>query len=204
MDLLALQDMSPDGLATELGIPGNLLAHHLKVLEDAGLIRRVTSSNDRRRTYVQALAPALAGLLPEPRATTAERVLFVCTHNSARSVLAEALWRQSSEVPAASAGTRPAEQVNAAARQAAARHGVHLGDKRPEALCDVLRPHDLVVSVCDAVNEDLGSIGNPRVHWSIPDPSEIGTATAFASTVTQLRQRIAVLAPRVCLPTGHR
>jgi len=76
--------------------------------------------------------------------------------------------------------------------------------KRPQAIGDVVRRGDLVVSVCDAVHEELGSNASPRVHWSIPDPVAIGTAAAFDDAVTELRKRIAVLAPRVCLPTGHR
>ncbi len=53
VDRLVLGDLSPGQLATELGLGTNLLAHHLKVLEDAGVIRRVRSEGDRRRSYVQ-------------------------------------------------------------------------------------------------------------------------------------------------------
>lgn len=197
MDLLAVQDLSPDALAAALEIPGNLLAHHLKVLEAAGLVHRIHSQNDRRRTYVQLAEGAMDGLLPEPSGLTAPRVLFVCTHNSARSVLAEALWREFSDVPSASAGTHPADQVNPRARKAAARFGLELADHGPQPIHDVIRPDDVVISVCDAVNEELEPMDNPRIHWSIPDPAAVGTDAAFDIAVGELRDRITHLASNV-------
>lgn len=197
MDLLAVQDLSPDALAAALEVPGNLLAHHLKVLEVAGLVHRVHSKNDKRRTYVQAVPDATAGLLPEPSGLEAPRVLFVCTHNSARSVLAEALWREVSNVPSASAGTHPAEQVNPGARKAARRLGLELAETEPQRIDDVIRPDDVVVSVCDSVNEELAPMGNARIHWSIPDPAAIGTDAAFDAAVDELRERVSHLAHRV-------
>ena len=197
MDLLAVQDLSPDALAAALEVPGNLLAHHLKVLEAAGLVRRVHSQNDKRRTYVQAIEDATAELLPESTGLSAPRVVFVCTHNSARSVLAEALWREVSDVPSESAGTHPAAQVNPRARKAAARNGLDLADHGPQSIEDVLRPDDVVISVCDAVNEELAPMDNPRIHWSIPDPAAIGTDAAFDAAVDELRERITHLASRV-------
>ncbi len=109
--MLRNRDLSPDTLAAELGIAGNLVAHHLKSLETAGVISRSHSQNNRRRTYIHLVDGALDDLIP-PSSTAAARVLFVCTHNSARSVLAEALWRTVSDVPCASAGTHPAPCVN--------------------------------------------------------------------------------------------
>jgi protein-tyrosine-phosphatase len=194
MDLLAVQDLSPDALAVALEVPGNLLAHHLKVLETAGLVQRVHSQNDKRRVYVHAVDNATAGLLPEAAGLVAPRVLFVCTHNSARSVLAEALWRESSDVPSESAGTHPASQVNPKARTAAQRAGLHLVDRSPQSIGDVLRLDDLVVSVCDAVNEELPAMENPRIHWSIPDPAAIGTDAAFDAALEELRERVTHLA----------
>lgn len=197
MDLLAVQDLSPDALSAALEVPGNLLAHHLKVLEIAGLVQRVQSKNDRRRTYVHAVADGMAGLLPEPGFLEASRVLFVCIHNSARSVLAEALWREASDVPSASAGTHPAERINPGALEAASRFGLHLEGHPPQRILDVLRPDDVVVSVCDAVNEEITPSGNTRIHWSIPDPAATGTSVAFDAAVEELRERVSHLAPRV-------
>ena len=82
-------------------MPSNLLAHHLAVLEQAGLVSRRRSEGDRRRTYLR-LVPGAFDPLVRPLSRTARRVLFVCTANSARSHLAAALWRRASEIPAAS------------------------------------------------------------------------------------------------------
>ena len=105
-DTLLAGDASPSELAGMLAMPSNLLAHHLHVLEQAGVITRRRSEGDRRRTYLRLLPGALDPLAAPP-ARTARRVLFVCTANSARSHLAAALWRRASTVPAASAGTHP-------------------------------------------------------------------------------------------------
>ena len=197
VDLLQVQDLSPDALAAALEIPGNLLAHHLKVLESAGVITRTHSQNDRRRIYVQLVDDALEGLLPQPSTMAAGRVVFVCTHNSARSVLAEALWRDASDVPTTSAGTHPAERFNPSAIAAAERLGLTVASRPPQSIDDVLQPDDVVVSVCDSVNEELGELPNRRFHWSVPDPARVGTDAAFAGAVDDLRARVAHLAPRV-------
>jgi protein-tyrosine-phosphatase/DNA-binding HxlR family transcriptional regulator len=197
VDLLQVQDLSPDALAAALEIPGNLLAHHLKVLEAAGVITRSHSQNDRRRTYIQLVDSALDGLLPQPGTLTAPRVVFVCTHNSARSVLAEALWRTVSDVPSASAGTHPADRVNPRAVKAARRAGLALDDAAPRSVDAVLRPDDLIVSVCDTVNEELGDLPNPHVHWSIPDPARVDTDAAFTAALSDISERVEHLAPRI-------
>lgn len=197
VDLLQGQDVSPDALASALEVPGNLLAHHLKVLEAAGVVTRSHSQNDRRRTYVHLVAASLEGLLHPSPSIEASRVVFVCTHNSARSVLAEALWRSMSDVPSASAGTQPADRINPRARTAARRAGLTVQDAAPRAIDDVVLPDDVVVSVCDAVNEELGALPNPRIHWSVPDPSRLDTDAAFATAVADLGDRVSHLAPRV-------
>lgn len=196
MELLGVQDLSPDAMSELLDVPGNLLAHHIKVLLAAGLVQRVNSQSDRRRTYLQAINGAMDGVLPEAANISAPRVVFVCTHNSARSVLAEALWRESSDVPSASAGTHPAQQINHRARKAADRHGLDIRARTPQRIEDVVRPDDVVVSVCDSVNEELGEMNNHRIHWSIPDPAAIGTDTAFNTAVNELRGRVTHLASR--------
>jgi len=93
VDTLAWGEASPGELAAQLGMTSNLLAHHLRVLEDAGLLTRHRSEGDRRRSYVALRRAALDLLTPAGPAVTAERVVFVCTHNSARSQLAEAILR---------------------------------------------------------------------------------------------------------------
>src|ERR1700722_14768646 len=106
-DTLADGDASPSELAAMLAMPSNLMAHHLRVLEEAGMLTRHRSEGDRRRTYLRLVPGALDELAGTP-GRTAPRGLFVCTANSARSHLAAALWRRASGVPAASAGTPPA------------------------------------------------------------------------------------------------
>src|SRR3954447_21012897 len=93
VDALTLGDASPGEIGADLGMATNLVAHHVKVLQDAGLIVRTRSEGDRRRTYLRLEPQVLASLTP-PRLDGAARVVFVCTHNSARSQLAAALWRE--------------------------------------------------------------------------------------------------------------
>lgn len=197
VELLGVQDLSPDVLAAALEIPPNLLAHHINVLQDAGVVRRVQSHNDRRRTYVQTVPGALEGVMPVPIPLEAARVVFVCTHNSARSILAEALWSDISDVPSASAGTSPAEHINPRAVKAAQRVGVSIASSRPRSIDEVLRPDDVIVSVCDAVHEQLPTTKNQRIHWSVPDPASVGTDAAFHATVVELQDRVSGLAPRI-------
>ena len=197
VDLLQTQDLSPDALASALRVPGNLLAHHLKVLQSAGVVTRAHSQNDRRRTYVQLVPGALDGLLPQPEPLTARRVVFVCTHNSARSVLAQAVWHTLSEVPSASAGTHPAERINPRATKAARRAGLTIVQSAPQAIEHVLQPDDVIVSVCDSVNEELGDLTHPHFHWSIPDPARTDTDEAFTAALDAISARVTQLAPRI-------
>ena len=105
-------------------------------------------------------------------------MLFVCTANSARSHLAAALWRQASNVPAASAGTHPAAAIDPGAIDAAARHRLPLPRLRPRHITEVRHDGDLVITVCDLAHEELGDLR--AVHWSVPDP--VPAATPAAST----------------------
>jgi DNA-binding transcriptional ArsR family regulator len=108
VDELALSDRSPSELRTQLQIGSNLLAHHLDTLEGAGLVERLGSSGDRRRKYLRLVPDGLAAIWSPVEIVSARRLLFVCTANSARSQLAAALWNDRHEVPAESAGTKPA------------------------------------------------------------------------------------------------
>jgi ArsR family transcriptional regulator, arsenate/arsenite/antimonite-responsive transcriptional repressor / arsenate reductase (thioredoxin) len=195
-DRLVLGDASPGELAGDLVVPGNLLAHHLNVLEQAGVIRRSRSEADARRTYVGLVPSALAALVLWAT-LRAPRVVFVCSHNSARSRLAASLWSGRSAVPASSAGTHPARAVHPGARAAARRHRINLGSRRPVHVSDVLRPDDLIVAVCDAAHEHLGAQAPGRLHWSVPDPVRIGTADAFEDAVRDLADRVGRLAEAV-------
>jgi protein-tyrosine-phosphatase/DNA-binding HxlR family transcriptional regulator len=195
VDALTLGDASPGEIGAELGMPTNLVAHHLKVLQDAGLIARTRSEGDRRRTYLRLQPQVLASLNP-PRLEGAERVVFVCTHNSARSQLAAALWRDRIGGPVASAGTKPAPRVHPRAVRVAHRHGLTLDATGTAHVADVVHG-DLVIAVCDNAHEDLTGPGRPRLHWSVPDPVRIDTDDAFETAYNDLAGRIDRLAPVV-------
>ena len=120
VDRLALADASPSELQTALSMSSSLIAHHLGVLEGAGIVRRVRSEGDRRRSYLRLIPESLDLLVPSA-AWQAERVVFVCTQNSARSQLAVAVWNRRTSLPATSAGTHPAAEVHPWAVAAAAR-----------------------------------------------------------------------------------
>lgn len=194
VELLALGDRSPSELSAELGMPSNLVAHHVGVLLEHGLVSRRRSEGDRRRTYVHLAPDAVvvpAGwTMPRP-----DRVLFVCTANSARSHLAVALWRRTSRVGAASAGTHPAPSVAPGAVAVAARHDLSLADATPRLLDDVRRDGDLVVTVCDNAHEERGTRSD--LHWSVPDPVRAGDDAAFDAAFDEIARRVQDLAPRV-------
>ena len=194
VDLLTFGDQSPTELQARVGLSSSLLAHHLNVLENEGIVRRSKSEADGRRSYVRLIAGALDGLNPEP-VSAARRVLFVCSANSARSQLAAALWRARSTVPAASAGTHPAPHIDPGALAAAKRHGLSLHRGLPQLLSEVLDPADYVITVCDTAQEELGVL--PTVHWSVPDPVRAGTAAAFDAAYEEIARRVDHLAPRL-------
>ena len=209
VDLLGAGDASPGELRAELGLPSNLLAHHLKVLEDAGIVSRHRSHADKRRTYLRVHRGRLAGLLPAASSTAgvaAERVVFVCTANSARSQLAAALWREASPIPVTSGGTHPGAAIAPGALAAARRHGLALVQERPQPLDGLLRDGDYVVTVCDAAHEELvpaDSTADARLrlagvsHWSVPDPVAAGTDAAFDAAYGDIAGRVADLAARL-------
>lgn len=196
VDTLTLGDASPSELASLLAMPSNLLAHHLGVLHSAGLVTRTRSEGDRRRTYLQLLPGALDPAPARPD-HHAQRVLFVCTANSARSHLAAALLRRASDVPATSAGTHPAERIDPGAIAAAARHHLALPRRRPRQLADVRTGGDLVITVCDLAHEALGPSAD--LHWSVPDPVRAGTDAAFDQAFDQLTRRVGELAARLAV-----
>lgn len=194
IDLLTLGDLSPTEIRVALGTPGNLLTHHLNVLEQVGMVTRTTSEGDKRRSYVHLSSGAFDGLVPSV-AGAASRVVFVCSANSARSQLAAALWARQSTIPVASGGTQPAERIAPGAIAAAARHQLALSSSAPSALDAVLSDGDFVITVCDNAHEEIGVTGD--LHWSIPDPVRVGTDAAFDAAYTELERRIAGLASRL-------
>src|SRR5687767_236359 len=146
VDALRLGDRTFQELAATAGLPGNLAAHHLSVLDEAGLLERRVSEGDRRRRYISLRREGLDALHAGPPLAPAF-IVFVCTHNSARSQFATALWRARTGLDSDSAGTEPAARVHPRAIEAAAEHGIDLGSARPKAYAEIVRAPDLVVSV---------------------------------------------------------
>lgn len=187
VDDLTRSDRSPRELSERLGLTSNLLAHHLDVLDDAGLITRTMSAGDRRRRYVRLSDdPVVRRLARSTRPT--RPVLFLCSHNSARSQLAAALWRSRTGLAADSAGTHPAPKVHRRAVSVGRRHGLDLTTAVPRTITQ-LPARTQVITVCDNAHEEL-SPAHDWWHWSIPDPVEIDTDAAFESVIDELNTRI--------------
>jgi protein-tyrosine-phosphatase len=176
-----------------VGEPQNLVSYHLAKLRDARLVSTRRSSADRRDSYYAVDLPRLGGLLaaagadlhpglrlvPAPHGGGAPgarvRVLFLCTGNSARSPMAEALLvaRSGGLVRAASAGSHPKPLHPNAVRVMRDEYDIDLGGRRPKHLDTFTRQRfDRVISLCDRVREVCPEFpGEPEtVHWSIPDP----------------------------------
>lgn len=195
VDALRLSDRTPGELAELTGLASNLVAFHLAVLEDEGLVARTRSQGDARRRYVRLQPHGLAALLPEAGVVAGD-VLFVCTHNAARSQLAAALWERATGRPGRSAGSQPSEEVHPLAVAEAARHGIDLTGARPHGYDGVTDAPDLVVSVCDRAHEAGPPFDAPMLHWSVPDPID-GGPEDFAAAYAELAARIEVLAGSV-------
>ena len=178
VDRLLSADASPSELQAAVSMPSNLVAHHLRVLEGAGIVRRTRSEGDRRRTYLQLIPDALEVMVPA-----------AATTRSARSQLAVAVWERSSSVPAALAGTHPAAEVHPRAVAAAQRHHLPMRPQTPRHLTDVVSPTDLVIAVCDNAHEELPA-DTRRIHWSIPDPARGTGDEAFDRALDDIVHRV--------------
>lgn len=134
------------------------------------------------------------------------QILVLCTGNSARSQIAEALiatlgaQRAAGRITAVSAGSHPATQVNPGAVAVLAAHGISWGDRTPRHVDAIIdRPFDLVISVCDNARDACPILPGARatVHWGLPDPAEfsepVKVRAAFAATYDALRARIEAL-----------
>jgi protein-tyrosine-phosphatase/DNA-binding transcriptional ArsR family regulator len=218
---LAHTDLRVRELAARTGEPQNLISYHLRLLRDGELVTVSRSSFDGRDSYYRlnlhryavglaetgaALHPALRGVpaLPEPRGLrwrSGLAVLFVCTGNSARSPIAEALLRHHTggRVEALSAGSRPQPTLQTAAVRALREHfGIDIAGQRPRHL-DALagRPFDYVITLCDKAREVCPEFGDRsrRLHWSTPDPTTSGDTGAFAQISTEIDIRVRYLLP---------
>jgi ArsR family transcriptional regulator, arsenate/arsenite/antimonite-responsive transcriptional repressor / arsenate reductase (thioredoxin) len=214
---LAASDRQVHELTALLGQPQNLVSYHLGQLRKAQLVTGRRSSADGRDIYYRldlgrcaamlaaagaAVHPALR-LAPPPAPTpstitTPTRVLFLCTGNSSRSQMAEALLRDCSvgAVEAYSAGSDP-KPVHPYAVAVMAEYGVDLTGARSKHLNSLIgHEFDHVITLCDRVREVCPEFpGRPRtMHWSISDPArEPDGYPAFHRAAAELSERIAYL-----------
>jgi protein-tyrosine-phosphatase len=218
---LAWSDRRVGELVESLGEPQPLVSYHLRRLRSAELVSVRRSSFDGRDSYYglrlgrfgEQLAAAGEELHPglrlsPPTVATAGRsarplrVLFLCTGNSSRSQIAEALFRVRSggSIEAFSAGSHPKPLHPNAVRVLRAR-GIDTPGLRPKHFDELARRRfDYVVSLCDRVREVCPELpAGPRlIHWSIPDPASVPgsldeTYPVFEETASELESRIGFL-----------
>jgi len=218
---LARSDRRVGELCELAGRRQSLVSYHLRQLRDGGLVSVRRSAADGRDSYYVldltrcgellvsagvALHPGLAPTRRPPAGrkpgSTLARALFLCTGNSARSQMAEALAGQLSggALSAVSAGSRP-KPLHPNAVRVMRDRGVDISARRSKHLSEFAgRRFEYVISLCDRVREVCPEFpGAPAlIHWSIPDPArEPGrdeqTLPAFERTAAELETRISFL-----------
>lgn len=217
---LAYSDRRVQELVQLLDRPQNLISYHLGRLRQQELVSERRSAADGRDVYYslnlarlrelylasgQALHPALNGAataleaVDEAPEADPVHVLFLCTHNSARSQMAEAILRDAGgdRVEVFSAGKEPS-QVHPYAVEAMAAINLDISRQRSKHLSEFTGRHfDYIITVCDRVRESCPDFpGDPeQIHWSFPDPaavegSERERYAAFVQTARELNTRI--------------
>jgi thioredoxin type arsenate reductase len=197
VEALAWSDRRVQELAAVVGEPHNLVSYHLRRLRDQALVSERRSAADRRDVYYSldldrlkhlyfAAAESLhPGISDRPHAasgtgagrTRRARVLFLCTHNSARSQMAEGILRHlgGHNVEVYSAGT-VATRVHPVAITVMAEKSIDISGQRSKHMDEFAgQEFDYVVTVCDNAREACPAPpGDPeRIHWSIADPSAV-------------------------------
>lgn len=222
LEILTAGDHRVQELVARLGRPQNLVSYHLRQLRDAGLVHERRSSYDARDVYYRidlarlqrlygaagaALHPALC---PPALAVQSNgggerrqaRVLFLCTHNSARSQMAEGILRHlgGERVEVFSAGSQPGE-VHPLAVRAAASMNVDISRQTSKHM-DLFagQPFDTIITVCDRVREACPVFADDpeKIHWSFEDPAAVEGPEeiryqAFETTARELMTRISYL-----------
>nr|WP_324257227.1 arsenate reductase ArsC [Cellvibrio fontiphilus] len=138
------------------------------------------------------------------------KILFLCTHNSCRSILSEAIFNHlsSSEHKAFSAGSFPSGRVNSLAIAALSQAGINTDGLSSKSTDDLrqLNP-DLVITVCDKAAGEACPLyfGEAlRAHWNLQDPSalvgsEAEVQAAFTACMDKIHERISLF---LSLPLG--
>lgn len=218
---LGRSDRRVGELVQLVGKPQNLVSYHLSELRRAGIVSSRRSSADRRDVYYRAdllecrnqLGDAASSLHPglavvaappgdaAPRPTRA-RLLFLCTGNSARSQIAEALVQQRSggAVEARSAGSRP-KPLHPNAVRVMAERGIDIAGRPTKSLTRFARSRfDRVITLCDKVREVCPEFPAAPItaHWSIADPAAGGETpqasyAAFQQVADDIEVRVALL-----------
>lgn len=213
-------------LCASSGERQNLVSYHLARLRRAGLVSTRRSTADGRDTYYVLDLPRCRALLADAgralhpglapaEATGALRaeavdVLFLCTGNSSRSQIAQALARRQSggALRAVSAGSAP-KPLHPNALRVLRSRGLPAGRLRSKHLSEFSdRRFDYVITLCDRVREVCPEFpgGARQIHWSIPDPgsvpgSEAETLPAFERVADELTMRIGFLLDAIAAPT---
>ena len=206
---LAGSDRRVGELCELAGRHQSLVSYHLRQLRDGGLVSMRRSAADGRDTYYVldlarcgeqlagtgiALHPALGPAAPPGEPSATADVLFLCTGNSSRSQMAEALCERLSDgaIRAVSAGSTP-KPLHPHAVRVMRDRGIDISARRSKHLSEFTdRRFDHVISLCDRVREVCPEFpGAPElIHWSIPDPAREGTLPAFERTAAELETRI--------------
>jgi ArsR family transcriptional regulator, arsenate/arsenite/antimonite-responsive transcriptional repressor / arsenate reductase (thioredoxin) len=214
---LARSDRVVSELTGLVGEPQNLVSYHLAKLRDGRLVSARRSSADRRDTYYAldlsrvgsllsatgaALHPGLR-LAPDVGRAALKRpvrVLFLCTGNSARSPMAEALAKAmpGGAIEAYSAGSHPKPLHPNAVRVMREEYGLDIADHTPKHFDAFAGERfDWVISLCDRVREVCPEFpGHPEtIHWSIANPATGDDVTypLFQQTAAELATRITFL-----------
>ncbi|MBL8164687.1 MAG: helix-turn-helix domain-containing protein [Anaerolineae bacterium] len=212
---LASGDYQVNELVALLQQPMNLVSYHLRKMREEALVTTRRSEADGRDIYYsldlmrlrqlfleagQALHPAIGMDLHtfDTSRLLTRRILFVCTHNSARSQMAEGLLRHLSHgrLHVTSAGSHPTA-IHPDAISVMDRMGIDIRGQgsRPIATF-VEQPFDYVITVCDKAREVCPTFpgGAQQLHWGLPDPVAIADERdrlqAFAVTAQRLKARI--------------
>ena len=220
--MLSHSDHRVGELVEAVGERQNLVSYHLRLLRRAGVVSERRSSHDSRDVYyslnvgglrdgldrdLTRLHPTLRVQFLEATPASTEgspqpRLLFVCTGNSARSQLAEAIACDLTRgtVAVFSAGPKPAG-IHPMTLTVLKELGIPADNLHSKSIHEVGDHFDFVITLCDVAREDCPPFERADlIHWSLPDPAQPNGSRrerreAFKRTAAELRRRISFLLP---------